>query len=77
MESKPSGEPMKKYRTGHDAPETVADKPITPGKIQPGRFGIYKGEFLVGQCGPKGTAATARRFGVMDAKFTKDAWRGK
>jgi hypothetical protein len=65
-----------RYRTGPDAPTPRQTTRITPGKIQPGRYGIYRGPNLVGQCGPKATAATCRRFGVMDAKFKNGAWRG-
>ena len=55
----------------HDAPKRKARTLPTPGKIAPGRLGIYRGENLVGQCGPKATSVTCRRFGVMDAKLTK------
>jgi hypothetical protein len=65
----------------HDAPEPRKAKPITPGQIQPGKLGVYKGKNLVAQCGPRATSATCRRFGVMDAKPGKKngapAWCGK
>jgi hypothetical protein len=60
----------------HDAGKRKARTLPTPGKIQPGKLGIYKGPHLVAQCGPKATAVTARRFGVVDAKFKNGAWRG-
>lgn len=60
----------------HDAPKRTTRMLPTPGRIQPGKIGIYRGDFLVGQCGRLATAVTARRFGVMDAKFTRGAWRG-
>lgn len=64
----------------HDAPAPMKSKTTTPGKIQPGKVGIYKGRNLVGQCGRLATSITARRFGVHDAKLGKrngkDAWVG-
>jgi hypothetical protein len=70
--------PQLTFRTRtYDAPEPAKSKAITPGQIQPGKLGIYKGRNLVGQCGRLGTAATCRRFGVVDAKFKNGAWRGR
>jgi hypothetical protein len=61
----------------HDATKRTARTLSTPGKIQPGKLGVYRGEFLVGQVGKLATAITCRRFGVMDAKFKRGAWRGR
>lgn len=61
----------------HDAPRLVKPKITTPGQIQPGKLGIYKGDHLVAQCGPKATSVTCRRLGVVDAVFRNGAWRGK
>jgi len=65
----------------HDAPKPVKAKTTTPGKIQPGKIGVYRGDFLVGQCGPKATELTALRFGARDAKLGRrngaPAWIGR
>ncbi|HVA17441.1 MAG TPA: hypothetical protein VMV59_06975 [Candidatus Dormibacteraeota bacterium] len=56
-------------------PNKIGDPPL-------GKLGIYDADGnLRGHCGPKGTSATARRFGVADAELTKKngrpCWRGK
>ena len=70
---------MTEFRTNtHDAPKRRRDKKsVRPGQLPEGRLGVYdaKGS-LRGVVGRLATAATCRRFGVMDAKFKKGAWRG-
>ena len=62
----------------HDAPDRPKPKTTTPpGKIQPGKLGVYKGKNLVGQVGHLAAELTCRRFGVVDAVFKNGAWRGK
>ncbi len=65
------------HRTGHDAPEPKVTTITTPGRIQPGKIGIYKRDHLVAQVGHLATEVTCRRFGVEDAVFKNGAWPGK
>ena len=74
--------PQLTFRTRtHDALTPRRVTRTEPGKIQPGKIGVYRGDFLVGQCGPKATELTALRFGARDAKLGRrngaPAWIGR
>lgn len=71
---------MSKFRkSAHDAPERRTKKPSQPGRIRDGALGVYRGDHLVAQVGPKATAVTAARLsGVADVvlgeKDGRPAW---
>lgn len=49
-----------------------------PGQVPEGRFAVIdKRGNMRGHVGPKATQATCRRFGVEDAEFSGNEWRGK
>lgn len=66
--------------SAYDAPAPRKVKPSLPGQIADGKLGVYRHDgALVGQVGPKATAATAGRFTknpgmVLGKKDGRPAW---